>query len=69
MSVVEQKLIEEFDVPYNRKIKLEDIIHESGMAMVRMHIREGRRFTIIELDAQSAEKMGRHLLNWSKENS
>lgn len=69
MSEIEQNLIEEFPAPYNKIIKLEDILHESGMAMLRVHIREGRRFTVIDLDAATAEKMGEHLLTWSKKNS
>jgi hypothetical protein len=62
----EQNLIEEFDAPYNRKIKLESIIHESGMVMLRMHIREGRRFTIMDLDAETAKKLGQHILTWAE---
>lgn len=66
MSNEEQALIEEFAAPYNRTVKLESIMHESGMAMLRIHIREGRRFTIMDLDKDTAQKMGQHILNWAE---
>lgn len=65
----EQSLIEEFPAPYNRTVKLESILHESGLEMLRLHIREGRRFTIIDLDKETAQKMGQHILNWAEANN
>ena len=59
-------LIEEFAAPYNRIVKLEKIEHESGMHMLRLRIREGRRFTIMDLDKETAQKMGQHLINWAE---
>ena len=60
----DESLIEEFAAPYNRIVKMEKITHESGMQMLRMRIREGRRFTIIDLDKETAQKMGQHMLTW-----
>lgn len=61
-------LIEEFTAPYNKTIKLENIEHESGMKMLRMHIREGRRFTIMDMDVATAQKMANHFQTWVKAN-
>lgn len=69
MSDEKKTLIEEFTAPYNKKVKLEKISHESDMQMLRLHIREGRRFTIMDLDAPTAQKMGQLLLSWAQENS
>ena len=66
MSNKEQNFIEEFTAPYNRIVKLENITHESGMQMLRLHIREGRRFTIMDLDKETASKMGKLLLTWAE---
>lgn len=67
MNSEDQQFIEEFTAPYNRIVKMEKITHESGMQMLRMHIREGRRFTIMDLDKEAASKMGKLLLNWVEE--
>lgn len=68
MSNQEQMLIDEFIIPYNKKVRLENVDHESGMQMLRIHIREGRRFTMMDLDAEAAEKMGQHFLAWAEKN-
>ena len=68
MSAQEQSLIDEFTVPYNRIVRLENVAHESGMQMLRVHIREGRRFTMMDLDKEAAQKLGQHLLTWAGEN-
>lgn len=67
MNKEEQNFIEEFAAPYNRIVKMENITHESGMQMLRLHIREGRRFTIMDLDKETAIKMGKLLLTWAEE--
>ena len=64
-----EELIEEFIAPYNKTIKLESVLHESGMQMLRIHIREGRRFTIMDLDSPTAQKMGQHILTWAEANA
>lgn len=69
MIDIKQSLIEEFPAPYNKKIKLENIEHESGMTMIRMLIREGSRFTTLDLDPKTAQIMGQHMLTWSEKNS
>lgn len=67
MNNDEQSLIEEFEAPYNRTVKIENVAHESGMQMLRLHIREGRRFTIMDLDKETALKMGKCLLTWAED--
>ena len=58
--------LERFQAPYNREITLDDIVHESGMQMLRVTVREGRRFTIFDLDAPTAAYWGVALTNWSE---
>ncbi|WP_300520536.1 hypothetical protein [Aliiroseovarius sp.] len=45
----------EFDLPYRRKATLKRIDFESGLSMVRLVLREGKRITQIDLDADSAK--------------
>jgi hypothetical protein len=53
--------------PYGREIRLEDIAYESGMRLLRATIREGRRFTILEIDARSARDWGQAMIDWAAE--
>ena len=58
--------IERFAAPYSREITLDDVLHESGMRLLRITVREGRRFTIFDLDAETAAHWGSALMNWSR---
>ncbi len=55
-------------LPYGRTITLKNVIHESGFKMLRLTIREGRRFTIVDLDNASARKLADDLDGWANEN-
>jgi len=60
--------IAELSAPWGRRIKLSEIAYESGLKMMRLRIREGTRFTIVELDAPTATALGEALLAWVKKN-
>lgn len=51
--------------PYGREIRLEDAAYESGMRLLRVTIREGRRFTILEIDTRSARAWGEEMISWA----
>ncbi|MEO8081574.1 MAG: hypothetical protein ABI641_13665 [Caldimonas sp.] len=53
-------------VPIGRQeIELQQIDYESGgMSLLRTRIREKSRFTVFEIDAQTAEAWGHALLKW-----
>ena len=55
----------EFDLPFGRNINIKTIEYESGLHMLRLTIREGRRFTILDIDKNSAKLLGNDLLNWA----
>ncbi len=59
----------EFDLPYGRSATLKDVEFESGMKMLRLTLRENRRFTIIDLDPASASALAVELHHWANENS
>ena len=50
--------IGELELPFGRSANLKNVEFESGMNMLRVTLREGRRFTVVDLDAASAEKLG-----------
>lgn len=57
--------ITRIEAPYRRDVLLQDVQHESGMRMLRMRIREGRRFTIIDIDEATAKKWADVMMKWA----
>ncbi|MFZ5558877.1 MAG: DUF6967 family protein [Pseudomonadota bacterium] len=47
-------------------IELQQIDHAAGgMSLVRVRIREGRRFTVFDLDPESARRWGEAMVEWA----
>jgi hypothetical protein len=59
--------LDDFKAPYGRQVALEDIVHESGMRLLRIRIREGTRFTIMELDPGTASHWGAAMQTWAED--
>lgn len=55
--------------PYRREIVLQDVLHDSGLRLLRVRIREGHRFTIVDLDASTGEDMARLMLRWVEQSA
>ncbi len=58
--------LERIEAPYGRELELHEVLYESGMRLLRMRIREGRRFTILELDAATAAHLGGAMRAWAE---
>jgi hypothetical protein len=56
-----------FEVPLGRQqIELQQIDHaEGGMSLLRIRIREGKRFTIFDIDPQTARRWGEAMTAWA----
>ncbi len=65
MSNVRVTDLERFDAPWGREIQLQEVEYEGGLKLMRIRIREGRRFTVIELDPDTAERWGAALTSWA----
>ncbi len=48
----------EFELPFGRVARLKSVEFESGLKMVRLILREGRRITQVDLDDPSARQLG-----------
>ena len=57
----------EFDLPYGRQATLKNVQYASNLQMLRVTLRENRRFTVIDLDQASAEALGVEMLAWARE--
>ncbi len=59
--------LDSFKVPLrNVEIKLEAVHYEGGMSMLQLKIREGRRFTVLELDPETARHWGQAMVAWAE---
>jgi hypothetical protein len=58
--------IDEIAAPYGRKVTLEDVEHESGLRLLRIRIREGTRFTVLDVDEDTATRWGTVMSTWAR---
>jgi len=59
--------LDKFPAPYGKEVTLENVAYENGMRVMRIHIREGNRFTVMDIDAGTASKWGAALTQWAGE--
>ena len=59
--------LDKFRIPLgNQEIELQQIDHvEGGMSLLRIRIREGRRFTIFDIDPATAQRWGNAMRRWA----
>jgi hypothetical protein len=66
MSATPRREIGLIDAPYGRRIKLDEVVFDSGMTLLRVTIREGSRYTILEIDPASAQSWGALMRDWAE---
>ena len=59
--------LEKFDAPWGRQIELQDVRYDSGMRLMRVRIREGKRFTVLELDGKTAAGLAQAMAGWAED--
>ena len=47
--------------PWGRELVVQALLYESGMRLARLRIREGRRFTVLDVDAPTARWLAESL--------
>jgi hypothetical protein len=60
--------LDKFRVPVgNQEIELQQITYEAGgMPQLRVRIRERSRFTVFDIDSQTAEHWGQQMIDWAR---
>jgi len=58
--------IANYQLPYSRKAELREVTFDGGMKMLRLILREGRRITQVDLDADSAMALSDAMGDWAK---
>ena len=59
--------VDSFEGPFGQKIKLQEIIFDQDVKLLRLRIREGNRFTVLDLDPDIAGRWGHALVSWAKD--
>jgi hypothetical protein len=65
MTETVKKPLDAFDAPYGRQIRVDEVEYESGMRLLRLTIREGARYTILNIDAPTAARWARIMDEWA----
>ncbi len=60
--------IAEIELPFGRRAVLKDVAFESGLKMLRLVLREGRRITIVDMDPAGAAQLARQMAAWAEDN-
>ena len=55
----------DLELPFGRRANLKNVEFETGLNMLRLTLREGRRFTVVDLDAAAAGQLGQLLTKWA----
>ncbi len=53
--------------PYGKELELQQVQYDNGFTMLRLRIREGRRFTIVDLDPGTAAQWAAVMGEWAQQ--
>ncbi len=65
----EYREIANYELPYSRKAELREVTFDGGMKMLRLILREGKRITQVDLDADSAMALSDAMGDWGRVNT
>lgn len=65
----EYREIANYELPYSRKAELREVTFDGGMKMLRLVLREGKRITQVDLDADSAMALSDAMGDWGRVNT
>lgn len=57
--------LDKFTAPYGRELTLENVAYENGARVLRIHIREGNRFTVMDIDEKTARNWAAVMSTWA----
>ena len=59
--------LDKFTAPYGKEVTLENVLYENETRVLRIHIREGNRFTVMDIDANTALNWGTAMVDWANQ--
>ena len=57
--------LDEFAAPWNKQVTLQAVVHDSGLRMLRIRIKEGTRFTVLDIDRETATRWAGAMAGWA----
>ncbi|MBF0167786.1 MAG: hypothetical protein HQL45_09160 [Alphaproteobacteria bacterium] len=69
LNAISQDELAHMPAPWGREVKLIRLTYDSGFEMLRLAIKEGKRFTTLDLDAASASKLAGLIAGWAETRS
>ncbi|WP_018861991.1 MULTISPECIES: hypothetical protein [unclassified Thioalkalivibrio] len=58
--------MESIEAPFGEVVELRQILHDSGIPLLRIIIRDGGRYTKLDLDPSTAHSWGRMMVRWAE---
>ncbi|TAN52686.1 MAG: hypothetical protein EPN26_07665 [Rhodospirillales bacterium] len=65
LNALNQEELAQMPAPWGREVRLIRLTYDSGFEMLRLSIKEGKRFTTLDLDAASAAKLAGLMAGWA----
>jgi hypothetical protein len=59
--------LDKFIAPYGREVTLENVDYENETRVLRIRIREHNRFTVMDINPETASRWGEAMLAWAGE--
>jgi hypothetical protein len=66
MDGEEKERLETLIAPFGREVRLDEVRFDSGMRLLRVTIREGKRITALDIDVQTALAWAEIMKNWGE---
>ncbi|WP_051340699.1 DUF6967 family protein [Azospirillum halopraeferens] len=44
-------------LPWGKEMLIQEVVYDTGLRLLRLRIREGRRFTVVDLDARAIARL------------
>ncbi|CAA6604594.1 conserved hypothetical protein [Rhodospirillaceae bacterium LM-1] len=66
LNELRQEEMARFPAPWGREVRLIRLTYDSGFEMLRISIKEGKRFTTLDLDPATAVKLAGLMAGWAQ---
>lgn len=59
--------MDQFTAPFGQVIELRQILHESGIRLLRVIVRDEGKYYSVDLDPATAYQWGKDLVSWAQD--
>ncbi|MBI5120298.1 MAG: hypothetical protein HZA67_04790 [Rhodospirillales bacterium] len=66
LNELRQEEMARLQAPWGREVRLIRLTYDSGFEMLRLAIKEGKRFTTLDLDPLTASKLAGFMAGWAQ---